>query len=268
MKVGKFPKVNDRNKGGYNQQIAWFLKVESLVKGILDLGKNHPEYRDAAFSIEFFASIMIIFPQRISQKFHKCPGEKEDKLKNILSKIETLREEAQAFQLYMDASPHSGAGGGGQSSGGSQTHGHVSGGGTGGGKQAPVHGLLAYKPPRRDENCRICNTLDTEGDTDSLYDDHLHNFPTGCPRYISMTMKRRVEICKKAKLCLNCHDPEYTFKRMDKNHSCSKGKKSRYICTNSTCRRHMWICEMHKNENKEALEKFQDEYQRNHKLVL
>ena len=27
LKVGKFPKVNERNKGGYNQQIAWYLKV-------------------------------------------------------------------------------------------------------------------------------------------------------------------------------------------------------------------------------------------------
>ena len=78
-------------------------------------------------------------------------------MNNILSKIENLREEAQAFQLYMDASPNSSAGGGGQSSGGPQTHGHVS----GGGRQGPVHGLLAYKPPRHDKNCRICNTTPT-----------------------------------------------------------------------------------------------------------
>ena len=30
----------------------------------------------------------------------------------------------------------------------------------------------------------------------------------------------------------------------------------------------MWICEKHKNENKDALENFKDEYQKNHKLLL
>merc|ERR1711888_177078 len=103
---------------------------------------------------------------------------------------------------------------------------------SGGGGYSVVQGLIAYKPPRRDENCRICNMLETEGDTDNLYDDHIHNFPTGCPRYINMTMKQRADIARKAKLCLNCHDPEYTYKGVDRNHNCSKGKKSRYTCTN------------------------------------
>ena len=158
----------------------------------------------------------------------------------------------------MEAStPHSSGGGGGHGSGGSQMHGHV----TGGGGRNPVLGLIAYKPPRRDENCRICNTLDTEGDTENLYDDHIHNFPTGCPRYISMNMKQRIEICRKAKMCLSCHDPEYTFKGGDRNHNCGKGgKKSRYTCTNTGCRRHMWVCEKHRSENKDALEKFKEEY--------
>ena len=30
----------------------------------------------------------------------------------------------------------------------------------------------------------------------------------------------------------------------------------------------MWICERHKDENQEALERFKAEYQKNHKLVL
>ena len=83
-----------------------------------------------------------------------------------------------------------------------------------------------------------------------------------------MAMKQRLEIAKKAKMCLSCHDPEYTFKMHDKNHNCGKGKKSRYSCRNSRCKRHMWICEQHQGENNEALEKFKDEYQRNHKLLL
>ena len=267
MKVGKMPKINEKMKGGYNQQIAWFLKIESLITGILDLGKNHPEYGEAAFSLEFICDIIMMFPQRVTQKLSQCSGQKEVRLKNILSKIEAMREEAQNLQLIMDVSSSRSATGGGGSNGsgaGAQQHSQVS----GDGGYGVVRGLLAYKPPRRDENCRICNMLETEGDTDNLYDDHIHNFPTGCPRYIMMTMKQRAEVSRKAKLCLNCHDPEYTFRAFDKNHFCGKGKKSRYTCRNAACKKHMWICEKHKDENEEALEKFKDEYQRNHKLLL
>ena len=244
MKVGKFPKVNERDKGGYNQQIAWFLKVENLLKGILDLGRNHPEYSDAAFSLEFISSVLMMFPQRLMQKLYQCPGQKDERLKNILSKIENLREESQGLQLFMEAStPHYAAGSDGTGAGNIQHHSQVS----GARGHSVVQGLIAYKPPRRDKNCRICNVLETEGDTENLYDDHVHNFPTGCPRYIMMTMKQRSEICKKAKMCLNCHDPEYIFKGPDKNHNCGQGKKTRYTCKNTSCRRHMLICEKHKN---------------------
>ena len=236
MKVGKFPKLNERNKGGYNQQIAWYLKVENLLKGILDLGKNHPEYSDAAFSIEFLSTVAMMFPQRISEKLYDCGGQRDVRLQNMLSQIVIFREKAQGMQVFMEASsPQTtvGNGGSGGSGGGNpQQHSQV----TGGGRHGVIQGLIAYKPPRRDENCRICNMLETEGDTDNLYDDHIHNFPTGCPRYINMTMKQRADIARKAKLCLNCHDPEYTYKGVDRNHSCSKGKKSRYTCTNSSCR--------------------------------
>ena len=36
MKVGKFPRVNERSQGGYSRQIGWFLKVETLLKGVLE----------------------------------------------------------------------------------------------------------------------------------------------------------------------------------------------------------------------------------------
>ena len=69
-------------------------------------------------------------------------------------------------------------------------------------------------------------------------------------------------------MCLSCHDPEYTYKGIDKNHNCSRGKKTRYSCKITSCRRHMWVCERHRNENHEALESFKDEYQKNHRLTL
>ena len=63
-----------------------------------------------------------------------------------------------------------GNGGSGGSGGGNvQQHSQVS----NGGKHGVVQGLIAYKHPRHDENCRICNMLETEGDSANIYDDHI-----------------------------------------------------------------------------------------------
>ena len=67
--------------------------------------------------------------------------------------------------------------------------------------------LAVFKPPRRHEDCRICNQLNKNGDTRMLYDNHSSNFPTGCPRFIVMSIEERVKVCKDAKICIKCHDP-------------------------------------------------------------
>ena len=110
MKVGKFPKVNTKDRGGYNQQIFWFLKVENLLKSVLDLGNKHPEYNDSAFSFEFISTVVMMFPQRLRIKLHECPGKKGELLKNMCLKIENLREVAQGLQFVVEASTASGGG--------------------------------------------------------------------------------------------------------------------------------------------------------------
>jgi hypothetical protein len=132
--------------------------------------------------------------------------------------------------------------------------------------------LIAYKPPRRDESCRVCNSLDGNGDTHQLYENHVHSFPTGCPRYVSMTVSQRLQIAVDAKLCLLCHDPEYTFKPNDKEHisKCQiqvRGK-SRYTYQVTNCQTHMWVCSRHKNENNQGLNKFKEEFSRKYGLNL
>ena len=48
--------------------------------------------------------------------------------------------------------------------------------------------LGAYNSPSNDPNCRICQVLESNGDTDSLYNNHHFNFATGCPNYIMKSM--------------------------------------------------------------------------------
>ena len=157
MKVGKFPKVNTRDRGGYNQHIFCFLNVENLLKSVLDLGNKHPEYNDADFSLEFISTIVMMFPERLRFKLCKCP--KGELLKNMCLKIENLREQAQGLQLFVEAStPYSavacgsGPGPGARQRGqGSEESGHN-----------VVRGPVAYKHPRRNKKRRNCNVLETE----------------------------------------------------------------------------------------------------------
>ena len=159
MKVGKFPKVNTRDRGGYSQQIVWFIKVENILKGILDLGKNHPEYSDSAFSFELISTVVMMFPQRLRIKLYKCPGKKGEQLKNILLKIENLREIAQGLQLFMDAStPYLAVAREAAPGLGTQQQGES----LEGGGHNVVWVPNTNNRARRNDKSRICNTLGTK----------------------------------------------------------------------------------------------------------
>ena len=122
--------------------------------------------------------------------------------------------------------------------------------------------LIFHDPPIRDESCRICNTLEAHGDTKQLYDNHVSNYPTGCPRYVGMSVNRRYQLALEAKLCLACHHPDYIHKKSDKDHKCSvvsSKRKGRFTCQSSGCFLHLWVCTRHKSTNMPHLEKFRDE---------
>ena len=240
---------------GYNQsrghklQIEWYLKVENTLRNIISLGQRSVKLGDEVFRDASICTVLMMFPIRIRTKLKKCSGERMQKMEAILEKVAELRVEAQELQQIEEAA--------------SLNIGKVE------GKKnrennPSVHSMAmpAYKPPRRDEKCRICTTLESQGDTDNLYDDHLHDHPSGCPRYIKMTIEQRFEIATKAKLCLKCHNPEYIYVPRDSKHQCMKSK--RFSC--KKCFLHMWVCKNHKNENKEYLYKFKDDYQKDFSL--
>ena len=175
----------------------------------------------------------------------QCQGSGCSKLVGILAKITSMRTDAQKLlnitedssQAVSSESSHLAA----------LTQAAV-GGGKGKRRVASTAtGLAAYNPPKKDNECRICKVLESEGDTDDLYEEHHHNYPTGCPRYIKMSIVERYQAACKAKLCLKCHDPSYTYKRYDKNHKCpADSKKTKFSC--KSCSFHMWVCQRHQSD--------------------
>ena len=123
--------------------------------------------------------------------------------------------------------------------------------------------MTFFTKPRKLNDCRICKELEAKGETDELYENHLGNYPTGCPRYIKMSTEERSEIAKAAKYCLKCHDPVYVYKSLSQalrdHKSCpmaTKEKKSKFTCTVKNCNFHMWVCFKHKDQNQVELAKF------------
>ena len=276
LKLGTLPRESAR--GGLKTQLEWFLEAESLIRKIIDLGNKSNEMAMEAFSPTSIKLIQRMFPGYLQIKLVHCPGTGCAKIQAMLEKIAKFRTDAQDRQLIAEVAtvPTHGHGG---VSGWSEDVPYRYGGATGGddyeenfdhdeygqsyfaGCEVQAH--IAYKPPKRDESCRVCKTLELKGDTYQLYDDHLHSYPSGCPRYIAMTVEERLQIACAAKLCLSCHDPEYIFIMRDKDHRLKcpivvRGK-SRFSCSVDNCTQHMWVCVRHKSENRQRLGKFKEE---------
>ena len=265
-KLGELPKKNAKIK----VVIDWYLSVESLLKGILDLGRKDSKLGSEVFNNgAFLQEICGMFPQKLGLKLGKVPGELDKKLEAMIAKISEWRKDAQNWQIVTDSvrssrggsNDNTGAGPGGGGSGKAPAN---FGSGRGSVKMKPgfeMPNLLVYNPPRRDVNCRVCKTLESIGDTVQLYDNHVNSYPTGCPRYIGFSIEERNNIARRARLCLRCHDPNYVFKHNDPTHKCIVGrnKKSKYTCSNNECTFHMWVCNDHKAENNAFLEKFKQD---------
>ena len=187
------------------------------------------------------------------EKLSQCEGFGEPRFRNWLLKIGQFRENAQNYAKFRETG---------------STCLQVTSASSGNNKinrnyKQVQPSLVAFKHSRRYENCRICNHLSKMGDTRMLYDNHNSNYPSGCPRFITMCIEERLKVCKDAKICFRCHNPSYVWKFADikaEKHKCvSRSTKGRYVCQNSMCNVHIWCCVDHHMENESALKKFQHE---------
>ena len=76
--LGPMPKQN--SKGGFNAIAEWYLKIEGILKEILDLGRTSDELGREAFHPTAFRDIYAMFPPHISGKLRKRPGEADVKM--------------------------------------------------------------------------------------------------------------------------------------------------------------------------------------------
>ena len=256
--LGSLPEAGVLNKGGQSKRITWCLELERLLSEIVELGNRNDGLAKEAFSKSTINIVIGMFPPDIRKDMIKVRSEGSDKLLEIIEIIEAERAIFQEDEQFIAKKPqgrhHQRDGGGGGGAGGGSYTARSS-------TTPPLsnpRGYQTYKGPSKLPSCRICKTLETRGDTTNLYENHLGNYATGCPRYAALTTEERFEVTKESKICLRCLDPKSTYVYRDGHKGCqvSKTKKNRFSCTNTNCSWHSWICYSHKDENKELMNKF------------
>ena len=124
----------------------------------------------------------------------------------------------------------------------------------------PPTGHINFPQPRTFSNCRICEVLQTQGvSVAELFQQHVSDYATGCPQFATLGTDQRMLIAKEAKFCLKCMGKETKY-GLKHNRECPIFKqKSIYSCKRETCYLHMWLCSNHQAENKEQMERFEEQ---------
>ena len=264
--LGSFP-TDKLGKGlpGYGKQVDWFLRIEAIVKDIIELGEEYPELDRDAFSTATLKRILERFPEKIVAKFNRIKGDGKVRLEKFLKLIGEKRVEAQGLDnTYINLKHKQNGVGRGAGPGGGGGHGTAAGDGAVGGKTGQYSDLGRYdasvffKEPETFEDCRVCHSLSTEGITNNLFSNHLSNYVTGCPNFIRMSAEKRKAISIKSKFCMRCFHPDLVWtKDHDKECVFATGKRrNAYSCKNLSCKEHMWLCTTHRAQNKKAMDKF------------
>ena len=243
-KLGKCPPESLNGKWNYQAVVSFCLKVEVLVQDLIDLAEADAseQLKYDAYSSAVRVSIQNLFSIKEVKKMRSFAGRGKTGLeehikyvKDIRSKAQNMVEPVHEVKEKVVRKSDSKAGDDEQ--------------------RKASHNI--FKKPRRFEDCRICGTLETEGGTD-LYDDHISDDITGCPKFQAMSADDRRNTCLKARFCLRCCDNEVVFNAWhSRNCKVSKTQKLPLTCVKyPKCTMHSWLCPQHKDANKSKITEF------------
>ena len=227
----------------YTKKIEWLLRLEVILAKILDLSKRNTQLAHEAFSSGTYRKLWARFPSQVLDKLVRIQGTDGSRLEAILEKIKEMRQHAQTMDdecgIPVAASK----------------------------KVTPqkVTADVFFKQPEYFESCRICTHLSATGRLhQNLFENHTSNYPTGCPKFAEASMELRRTLIDKVKICPQCFHPDVVYTKAHlKDCQFSKDKKKNaYSCSVSSCKTHMWICLIHRNDNAKKMEKFRNDLQR------
>ena len=237
-KIGKCPPETINGKLNYQAIVSFCLKLEVLVQELIDLAEadEGEQLKYDVYSSNVRSSIQGLFGLRDIMKMRALSGRGKLGLEQHINYIKEFRIKAQSMIEPAESKDKSGKKVESRTSNGDSS-------------SKMSHSM--FKTPRRYDECRICGTLETLGES-GLYVDHISESVIGCPRFQAMTAEDRRDICLKSKFCIKCCDKEVVFS-IQHVRSCkvNKSQKLNFTCAKyPKCTTHSWLCSQHKDANK------------------
>ena len=242
LKMGIYPNHPGSKAAGHvKAQLKWLLTCEVVLAEITELAAGSTEAHREVYNFTVLQQVRNFFPGEIHEQFLRFTGPVE----NIFAEIyeEVLRMSKAKRELLTDVDDNE-----------QQTN---------KGKKGNAASFSADSSRRPEsflnKDCRICKTLEAEGVTDNLYEDHARRSVIGCPLFAEMSAKERMRIIQAAKICSFCLD--HKFVRSSKLHpNCPAFEGNpHYQCKANGCKKHYLVCTDHIRENemkKEGAAKF------------
>ena len=248
-KLGKCPPETLNGKWNYQAIVSFCLKVEVLVQDLLDLAEadGDEQLRNDVYSSAVRSSVQNLFSLKEIEKMRNSNKRGKEGLEEHLKFVKDFRAKAQTMvepNLDVMVEPKRIE---------NQSEDTT--------KRSFHH---IFKKPRRFEDCRVCSTLDEEGIA-GLFEDHLSDDVTGCPKFQAMTVEERKITCLKARICWKCCNKDIVFNTWHfKNCSVNKTHNLPNTCVKyPKCFMHAWLCTAHKDANKFKITEFTKKFKIN-----
>ena len=238
-KLGNLPSDTNPKK-----QITWLLDFEAVLQDILDLGDTEDlNMQMGAYGPPVQKQILKAFDDNPLKKREVAQAAQGKQPKE---KILAYQEMVQGFRRVIQfAEVESGVT--------SERKRNVAGGGATAGANVAS--------PERNDDCRICQLINKQGNKKNLqlFENHLHQHPTGCPIFMNMKVRERSKWAEDAQICPYCLNGKVI---VDKEHvkECKRKGLPGYMkintCASPACRKHVWVCIEHADSaNKIQLQK-------------
>ena len=109
--------------------------------------------------------------------------------------------------------------------------------------------------PYKFDDCLVCKEFERQGaQRGDLFINHVGKFPTGCPKFLKLSLSEKCSIIKKLNICTSCLNPNSVEK--PSRHKPCRARHPFYCRGQESCKFHIILCNKHQEENKPFLEKY------------
>lgn len=241
VNLGSYPNPTSKKPQHVKSRLEWLVTMDQVLEDMFALAEKDTDSYCEVYAPSFATTIKGFFPENMHTEFCEVEGDSKIVLRSVHTKVQSLVRSTRSLLSDVEGSAAGNAPSGGA---GGQTG--------GGGVKANQWTVSAAI---RDEKCRICRVLESEGDTD-VYEDHYSRYLIGCPRFAMMDVKTRRKYIDKAQICMYCLDLHYVAKKYQKHDKCKAFERPQnFTCLEQNCKINYLVCEKHKDRNREKNER-------------